>query len=120
MFDRIRSLPLIIIDIIVQSVDCNESWPQFVCFDDRLPGFICDEGCGIVVAAGDSPDAQALIGHMVSMVGGATYAELCSDCERSSQTVRREEGTREWAMNEILPTRSAEASRLFFAEEKSP
>ena len=37
-----------------------------------------NEGCGIVVAAGDAPDAQALIGHMVSMVsivGGATYAE---------------------------------------------
>ncbi len=34
-----------------------------------------NEGCGIVVAAGDSPDAQALLGHMVSIVGGATYAE---------------------------------------------
>ena len=34
-----------------------------------------NEGCGTVVAAGDAPDAQALIGHMVAMVGGATYAE---------------------------------------------
>ncbi|CAN5480107.1 zinc-binding dehydrogenase [soil metagenome] len=34
-----------------------------------------NEGCGIVVAAGDAPDAQALLGHMVSIVGGATYAE---------------------------------------------
>jgi NADPH2:quinone reductase len=34
-----------------------------------------NEGCGIVVAAGDAPDAQALIGHMVSIVGGATYGE---------------------------------------------
>ena len=34
-----------------------------------------NEGCGIVVAAGDAPDAQALIGHLVAMVGGATYAE---------------------------------------------
>ena len=37
-----------------------------------------NEGCGIVVAAGAAPDAQALMGHMVSMVsvvGGATYAE---------------------------------------------
>ena len=25
-----------------------------------------NEGCGIVVAAGDTPDAQALLGHMVS------------------------------------------------------
>lgn len=34
-----------------------------------------NEGCGIVVAAGDEPGAQALIGHMVSIVGGATYSE---------------------------------------------
>jgi len=34
-----------------------------------------NEGCGIVVAASDAPDAQALMGHMVSLVGGATYAE---------------------------------------------
>ncbi|MEQ1873564.1 MAG: zinc-binding dehydrogenase [Ilumatobacteraceae bacterium] len=37
-----------------------------------------NEGCGTVVAAGDAPDAQALIGHMVSIVGGATYAEYRS------------------------------------------
>ncbi len=35
-----------------------------------------NEGCGTVVAAGDTPDAQALLGHMVSIVGGATYAEF--------------------------------------------
>ena len=34
-----------------------------------------NEGCGTVVAAGDTPDAQALLGHLVSIVGGATYAE---------------------------------------------
>lgn len=34
-----------------------------------------NEGCGTVVAAGDTPDAQALLGHLVSLVGGATYAE---------------------------------------------
>ena len=34
-----------------------------------------NEGCGIVVAAGEAPDAQALIGHMVAIIGGATYAE---------------------------------------------
>lgn len=34
-----------------------------------------NEGCGIVVAAGSSPDAQALMGKRVAMAGGATYAE---------------------------------------------
>lgn len=34
-----------------------------------------NEGCGVVVATGDAPEAQALLGHMVSIVGGATYAE---------------------------------------------
>ncbi|MFZ4719626.1 MAG: zinc-binding dehydrogenase [Ilumatobacteraceae bacterium] len=34
-----------------------------------------NEGCGVVVAAGSNPDAQALLGRRVAMVGGATYAE---------------------------------------------
>ena len=34
-----------------------------------------NEGCGLVVAAGSSPDAQALLGKRVAMAGGATYAE---------------------------------------------
>ena len=34
-----------------------------------------NEGCGVVVAAGDSPDAQALLGRTVAFVGGASYAE---------------------------------------------
>lgn len=34
-----------------------------------------NEGCGIVVAAGSSGDAQALLGKRVGMAGGATYAE---------------------------------------------
>jgi NADPH2:quinone reductase len=34
-----------------------------------------NEGCGIVVAAGANPDAQALLGKRVAMAGGATYAE---------------------------------------------
>ncbi len=34
-----------------------------------------NECCGIVVAAGTNPDAQALLGKRVAMVGGATYAE---------------------------------------------
>jgi NADPH:quinone reductase len=34
-----------------------------------------NEGCGIVVAAGASPEAQALIGKTVALLGGALYAE---------------------------------------------
>jgi NADPH2:quinone reductase len=34
-----------------------------------------NEGCGTVVAAGDTPEAQALLGRRVAIFGGATYAE---------------------------------------------
>lgn len=34
-----------------------------------------NEGCGVVVAAGASPAAQALLGKTVAMLGGAIYAE---------------------------------------------
>ncbi|HEY0296040.1 MAG TPA: zinc-binding dehydrogenase [Bordetella sp.] len=36
-----------------------------------------NEGAGVVVAAGDSPDAQALLGKMVSVAGGGLYAQYC-------------------------------------------
>jgi NADPH:quinone reductase len=41
--------------------------------DEALP--IGNEGCGVVVAAGASPDAQALIGKTVALIGGSIYAE---------------------------------------------
>jgi NADPH2:quinone reductase len=34
-----------------------------------------NEGAGIVVSAGESPEAQALLGRTVAIIGGATYAE---------------------------------------------
>ncbi|MDP2289878.1 MAG: zinc-binding dehydrogenase [Actinomycetota bacterium] len=34
-----------------------------------------NEGSGIVVAAGESPEAQALLGKLVGFVGGASYGE---------------------------------------------
>jgi NADPH:quinone reductase-like Zn-dependent oxidoreductase len=34
-----------------------------------------NEGAGVVVAAGESPEAQALLGRMVAIVSGATYGE---------------------------------------------
>ncbi len=36
-----------------------------------------NEGAGVVVAAGESPEAQALLGRRVAFLGGATYAEFC-------------------------------------------
>src|SRR3546814_10895515 len=36
---------------------------------------IGNEGCGTVVAAGESPEAQALIGKTVALLGGVMYAE---------------------------------------------
>ncbi|GAA6134071.1 zinc-binding dehydrogenase [Oceaniserpentilla sp. 4NH20-0058] len=41
--------------------------------DQTLP--IGNEGAGIVVAAGDSPEAQALLGKTVGVLSGAMYAE---------------------------------------------
>ena len=35
------------------------------------------EGAGVVVAAGESPEAQALLGRTVAFLGGATYGEYC-------------------------------------------
>jgi NADPH:quinone reductase-like Zn-dependent oxidoreductase len=34
-----------------------------------------NEGAGLVVAAGESPEAQALLGKLVGIVGGETYSE---------------------------------------------
>ncbi|HEX9257955.1 MAG TPA: zinc-binding dehydrogenase [Acidimicrobiales bacterium] len=34
-----------------------------------------NEGAGVVVAAGEAPDAQALLGRMVGFIGGASYSE---------------------------------------------
>src|SRR3954469_1890402 len=36
-----------------------------------------NEGAGVVVAAGESPEEQALLGRTVGFLGGATYAEYC-------------------------------------------
>lgn len=41
--------------------------------DQRMP--VGNEGAGVVVAAGESPEAQALLGRTVGIVGGPTYVE---------------------------------------------
>ena len=42
-----------------------------------VPMPVGNEGAGVVVAAGESPEAQALLGRTVGFLGGATYGELC-------------------------------------------
>ncbi|KRB52384.1 MAG: zinc-binding dehydrogenase [Pseudomonadota bacterium] len=41
--------------------------------DDSMP--VGNEGAGVVIAAGASPEAQALLGKTVAILGGATYAQ---------------------------------------------
>jgi NADPH:quinone reductase len=41
--------------------------------DEAMP--VGNEGAGTVVAAGSSPEAQALLGKMVTMIGGAMYSQ---------------------------------------------
>jgi NADPH2:quinone reductase len=36
-----------------------------------------NEGAGVVIAAGASPEAEALVGRTVGFIGGATYGEYC-------------------------------------------
>ena len=42
-------------------------------WDESMP--VGNEGGGVVVAAGDSPEAQALLGKTVGVLGGAMYGE---------------------------------------------
>jgi NADPH2:quinone reductase len=50
-----------------------------------------NEGAGVVIAAGSSPAAQALLGKTVSMVGGAMYAQY--RCVHLAQCLPLPEGT---------------------------
>ncbi|NCP66603.1 MAG: zinc-binding dehydrogenase [Paraglaciecola sp.] len=57
--------------------------------DQVLP--IGNEGAGKVVAAGDSPAAQAMIGKTVGVLSGQTYAEYC--CVPVQACIVHHEGT---------------------------
>jgi len=57
--------------------------------DQSLP--VGNEGAGVVVAAGDSPAAQALLGKVVAILGGAMYAQY--RCTRASQCLVLPAGT---------------------------
>lgn len=57
--------------------------------DQKLP--IGNEGAGTVVAAGDSSQAQALMGKTVGVLSGATYTEYC--CVPAQACIVHNEGT---------------------------
>ncbi|MFT6268000.1 MAG: NADPH:quinone reductase-like Zn-dependent oxidoreductase [Alphaproteobacteria bacterium] len=57
--------------------------------DQKLP--IGNEGAGTVVAAGDSPQAQALMGKTVGVLTGASYTEYC--CVPVQACIVHNEGT---------------------------
>lgn len=57
--------------------------------EQTLP--VGNEGAGTVVAAGDSPQAQALIGKTVGVLSGATYTEYC--CVPVQACILHNEGT---------------------------
>jgi NADPH2:quinone reductase len=52
---------------------------------------IGNEGCGVVVAAGGNPEAQALVGKTVALLGGEMYAEY--RCVPVQMTMALPEGT---------------------------
>lgn len=58
-------------------------------FDQPMP--VGNEGAGVVVGAGSSPAAQALLGQTVAMVGGAMYAEY--RCMKAEQCLVLPPGT---------------------------
>jgi NADPH2:quinone reductase len=55
----------------------------------RMP--VGNEGAGVVVAAGASPEAQALLGRTVAAMGGAMYAQY--RCVKADQCLLLPEGT---------------------------
>lgn len=57
--------------------------------DQTLP--VGNEGAGTVVAAGDSPQAQALMGKTVAVLSGATYTEYC--CVPVQACITHNDGT---------------------------
>ncbi len=57
--------------------------------DESMP--VGNEGAGVVVKAGDSPAAQALLGKTVAILGGAMYAQY--RCMKAQQCLVLPEGT---------------------------
>src|SRR5262245_23646626 len=73
-----------------------------------------DEGAGVVVAAGGSPAAQALMGKTVGVIGGAMYSQLRS--AKLGQTLAFPDGTKpaecaSWFVNPLTALGMVETMR---------
>jgi NADPH:quinone reductase-like Zn-dependent oxidoreductase len=68
--------------IITADIPQNQMWAMAGRLDQSLA--VGNEGAGVVVAAGASPEAQAIIGGAVAIIGGAMYAQYrvlkAADC----------------------------------------
>jgi NADPH:quinone reductase-like Zn-dependent oxidoreductase len=81
--------------------------------DKAMP--VGNEAAGTVVAAGASPEAQALKGKLVSMVGGAMYAQYrlikARDCQALPAGTTAAEGA-SWFVNPLTALGMTETMRL--------
>ena len=80
--------------------------------DQSLP--VGNEGAGVVIAAGSSPAAQALMGKTVGVIGGAMYSQL--RCVKVGQCLAFPEGTRpaegaSWFVNPLTALGMVETMR---------
>lgn len=73
-----------------------------------------NEGAGVVVAAGNAPAAQALLGKTVSMIGGAMYANYrvlhIGQCQVLPEGITPEEGA-SWFVNPMTALGMVETMR---------
>jgi len=81
--------------------------------DQSLP--VGNEGAGIVVAAGDSNVAQALVGKTVAMIGGSMYTQFRTI--KSGQCLELPEGTKpseaaSWFVNPLTALGMVETMRM--------
>ncbi len=60
--------------VITASIPANYMRAMAGRIDESMP--VGNEGAGVVVKAGSSPEAQALLGKLVTVIGGATYAQF--------------------------------------------
>jgi NADPH2:quinone reductase len=82
-------------------------------FDQSLP--VGNEGAGVVIAAGESADAQAFIGKTVSMIGGAMYST--HRLLKAGQCLAHDEGTTpaeaaSWFVNPMTALGMVETMRM--------
>jgi NADPH2:quinone reductase len=75
--------------VVIASIAPNVLKAMAARLDQSLP--VGNEGAGVVVAAGDSPASQALLGKVVAILGGAMYAQY--RCIKATQCLLLPPGT---------------------------